>query len=924
MTVRGVLLQTPVAATLLLVLMSGSFTASYAAVPDRILMPISNSNLTKMQGNVHPMVRASTDLGPVEGSTKLGRIQMIFSLTPAQQASLDALLQSQEDPHSSDYHKWLTPEQYGERFGLSPNDISKLATWLQEQGFGIVEVSRSRTYLAFSGTASQVESAFHTQIHQYSVHGELRYANAGEPSLPTALIEVVSAITGLNNFRPRPQLAKPRPRVTSSVTGNHFIAPGDFAILYDLNTLYSSGIDGTGQTIAVMGQTDLVKDSSGNYTDVVTFRSNSGLSAPNLTSLLIPGAQDPGIVSGDIDEANLDVEWSGAVAKNAAILFVIGNPTTGGGAFDALPYTVANNLAPVISISYGICEPQLDSASKSSLTSAGQEANAQGQTIVAATGDSGAADCDDGAKSASKGLAVDFPASMPYSTAMGGNEFTGDAPNSSSPCAPTQYWGGGLCSVSDTTPTALSYIPEMVWNDTAADMELSAGGGGLSTLFSQPSWQSGLSAITNGMRGVPDLSFSSSADHDGYLICSRGSCVCGFRNSCTISGSQGTFDAIGGTSAAVPTFAAVVALTNQKIGARQGNVNSAIYTLAVSQPYVFHDITVGDNKVPCTQGTTDCPDGGSIGYTAGPGYDLASGLGSVDVAALVSGLSQTSYPNFELTAASDSLTINGGNFTTDVVTLTPEQGFSDGVNLVCNVASALTGVTCAVSPAGLSGGSGTATVTINTTAGVTASGAIAIQALSASNPSLSQVVQLAVTVHSPDFTLLAANQTMSLSSGGLGNDALTIGSNYGFSGQVALTCAVSSGLGATTCSVSPSSVTGSGTATLSVTGATLSAALRTPPRFSCGMWAIGSGFFLAAMVMLPGRRKPSRAPGRRSQRITLSLMVMSLLLGIASCGGGGGSGSPAQSAPTPLTGFVTVTGSSGSLSHPVVIAVTID
>jgi subtilase family serine protease len=527
MTLKA-LLQPPVFAALFIVFVLASFTTSYAAVPDRILMPVSNSNVTRMQGNVHPMARSSTDLGPVEGSTKLERMKLVFSLTPAQQASLDALLQSQQDPSSATYHKWLTPEQYAERFGLSQNDISKVTTWLQEQGFSVVEVARSSTYLAFNSTAGQVESAFHTQIRQYTANGELRYANASEPALPTALLEVISGITGLNNFQPRPQLVKPRPRVTSSVTGNHFLAPGDFAKIYDLNTLYNSGIDGTGQTIAVMGQSDLVTDANGNFSDVMTFRSNAGLSAPNLKSMLIPGAKDPGIVSGDIDEASLDVEWAGAVAQNASILFVIGNATSGNGVFDALPYTVTNNLAPVISISYGICEPQLDSATKAALTSAGQEANAQGQTIVAAAGDSGAADCDYSTTpvtSATHGLAVDFPGSMPYSTSMGGSEFTGDTANSTTPCAPTQYWSGGSCTIGDTSPTALSYIPEMVWNDTAIDHALAAGGGGLSTLFSEPSWQNGFSAITNGMRGVPDISFSASADHDGYLICSQGSCV---------------------------------------------------------------------------------------------------------------------------------------------------------------------------------------------------------------------------------------------------------------------------------------------------------------------------------------------------------------------------------------------------------------
>jgi len=604
---------------------------------DRISAPITNANLTRLQGSVHPLTRTAVDAGRANGSTKMERMKLIFQLTAAQQKELDALLAQQQDSSSPNYHKWLTPEKYADRFGLSKTDIAKAAAWLQSQGFSIAEIAQGRTYIAFNGTARQVEGAFRLEIHSYLVNGEWHYSNATEPFIPAALAGVVSGVSSLHNFSPKPRLVSPKPRVTSSVTGNHFIQPGDFATIYDLTGLYNSGIDGTGQTIAVAGQTDLVTDTSGNFSDIVAFRQNSGLSTPpNLKTKLV--SSDPGIMTADIDEASLDVEWSGGIAKNANIVFVIGNPTTGGGAFDALQYAVSNNLAPVISISYGLCEPQLDSVTQSALTSSGQQANAQGQTIVAPSGDGGAADCDSGA-SATSGLAVDFPASMPYATAAGGSEFSADSANSSSPCAQTQYWSGGQCTVQDTSVTALSYIPETAWNDTANDNALTSGGGGLSVLFTQPAWQTGLTAITNGMRGVPDISLSASADHDGYLICSQGSCTCGFRNSCTVNSNttQGSFDAIGGTSASAPAFAAIVALINQQAGVPQGNVNRALYSVAASTPGAFHDITTGSNIVPCTAGTTDCPTTAPLqfGYSAGPGYDLATGLGSVDAGALV-------------------------------------------------------------------------------------------------------------------------------------------------------------------------------------------------------------------------------------------------------------------------------------------------
>ena len=677
---------------LLQIIVGNMSVAVTALQADRVSAPITNANLTRLKGNVHPLTRTALDAGRANGSIQLERIKLIFQPTAAQQKELGVLLAQQQDPSSSNYHKWLTPEQYASRFGLSQSDVAKAAAWLRSQGFSIAEIARGRTYIAFNGTAARVEAAFHTEIHQYLVNGEWHFANATEPFIPAALAGVVSGISSLHNFSPKPRLVRPKPRVTSSVTGNHLMQPADFATIYNLTGLYNSGIDGTGQTIAVAGQTDLVTDNNGNFSDIVTFRQNSGLSTPpNLVVQLV--SSDPGIVSADLDEANLDVEWSGGVAKNANIVLVIGNANTGGGAFDALQYAVSNDLAPVISISYGTCEPHLDSATQSLLTSAGQQANAQGQTIVAPSGDRGAADCDSGA-SATSGLSVEFPSSMPYVTSAGGSQFNGDTANSTSPCVATEYWSGGQCAVQDTSATALSYIPEMAWNDTANDGSLAAGGGGMSILFTQPSWQAGLATITNGMRGVPDISLSASADHDGYLVCSQGSCSCGFRNSCIINDNttQGSFDVFGGTSASAPAFAAIVALINQKTGGPQGNVNRALYSLATTTPSAFHDITTGNNIVPCTAGTKDCPTSApyQIGYSAGPGYDLATGLGSVDAGALVSAWGPVrALPLSVITAGGGTVTSSDSNVSCpgvcsvyyengSVVTLTatPAQGWT--------------------------------------------------------------------------------------------------------------------------------------------------------------------------------------------------------------------------------------------------------
>ncbi|MGO9519474.1 MAG: S8 family serine peptidase, partial [Candidatus Korobacteraceae bacterium] len=493
-----------------------------------------------------------------------------------------------------------------------------------------------------------------------------------------------------------------QPHFTSDVSGKHFLAPDDFATIYDIHGLYNSGIDGSFEAIAVLGQTDLSTDTNhNNQYDVLTFRSVANLPSANLQVTLVPGQSDPGSDTSDQDEANLDLEWAGAVARNATLIYV----NSKNALFTSLQYAVDQNLAPVISISFGLCEAQLGKSDVATLTAAAQQANAQGQTIVASSGDSGPADCDyntpnNKVTSATHGYAVDVPASLPYVTGMGGTEFSeGDGTGA------TQYWSG---TNNSNGGSALSYIPEMVWNDTAMDGSLAASGGGVSTLFSKPSWQAGAGVPADGQRDVPDLALNASADHDGYLICSRSSCVNGFRRS------DQTLNIIGGTSAAAPTFAGIVTLLVQQANQPQGNVNPILYGLAASAPNVFHDITTGDNMVPCTQGSKDCPSSGMIGFSAGPGYDLTTGLGSVDVGALAAAWNGPTNPDFLLSAQSASLTLTRGTPATDLVTMTGLAGYSMGANLTCTVSATLTNTTCLINPATINpNGAATLTVSAN-------------------------------------------------------------------------------------------------------------------------------------------------------------------------------------------------------------------
>jgi len=701
--------------------------AAEAQIRNRIKQNIGDTQPVMISAP-HPLARAEFDQGRVEGSMRINRASMVFKLSPAQQADLDKLLAEQQDPHSANYRRWLTPEQYATRFGMSDSDLAQVSTWLKSQGLTVDGFSRGRTQVFFSGTAAQVESAFHTQFNRYLVNGQTSVANAVEISVPEALAGMVQGLRGFENFRPQPRVHAVKPNFTSHQTGNHFVAPGDFATIYHV----PAALDGTGQTIAVVGQTQI------NTSDIDAFRTAAGLparTAGNFQQVLITGG-GTGFNDGDEVEANLDLEWSNAVAKNATILYVYaGANSTTKNVFDALQFAIDNNLAPVISTSYGNCEANL-TGFVATLQQEAQQANAQGQTITAASGDSGAADCEGAtASTATHGLAVDAPGSVPEVTAIGGTEFTGDAAGAVTGTAPnttagaTTFWGG-TTSTTDNLNSALSYIPETTWNDTtqsiAAGGGLSATGGGKSSVFSKPSWQVGTGVPSDASRDVPDVSLSASPNHDGFLICSQSffagktpaltSCTAGFRASDGMS-----LAAVGGTSVGAPAFAGIVALLNQKTGSHGlGNINPTLYSLAASTPGAFHDITTGNNIVPCTQSSKGCPAAAPFqyGFSAGVGYDQVTGLGTVDVTNLANawaGLTPT--PDFSLFGASATASAPGQQ-ATSVITVESIAGFTGTVNLTCQPSSTSAQITCAISPTSVtvSGTGATATMTISTTA----------------------------------------------------------------------------------------------------------------------------------------------------------------------------------------------------------------
>lgn len=648
------------------------------------------------------MARAEFDRGTAPADLPMQQMQLVLTRGTAQQADLERLLAAQQDPSSPDYHRWLTPEQFGQRFGASDEDVQKITGWLELNGFHVDRVANGRNLIDFTGSASQVDNAFHTQIHRYIVNGQSHWANASNPEIPAALAGVVAGVATLHNFQKKPQAIRSAARFEATVAGSsgepqmtsggtHSLSPADYATIYDINPLYASGINGSGTTIAVVGRSNI------NIQDVISFRNTFKLT-PNTPQVIVNG-RDPGVLGdGEVDEATLDVTWAGAVAPNASVkLIVTASTNTSDGVDLSEEYVIDNNLADIMTESFGSCEANYTQAQATLISSLAAQAAAQGITYVVASGDSGAEGCDNPSKvPATRGLSVNILSSTPYNIAVGGTQFNEGS---------GFYWNS---SNSSALGSAVSYIPEVVWNESCMagtcaagnSPGLWAGGGGVSTLVSKPSWQGGVAGIpADDHRYVPDVSLTA-AGHDPYLIC--------FSSSCTPT-STGRFSLEGyaGTSAATPSFAGIMALVVQKTGSRQGQANVVLYRLAAQQQYsqcrsafrtssncIFNDITDGNNAVP----------GGPAGvYAATAGYDRATGLGSVDVTNLVNGWDATPAQfrysiDAPLAAPVAGITKMSGWALTDTVGVSNVEIAVDGVSYGNAAYGGSRGDVCAVYP----------------------------------------------------------------------------------------------------------------------------------------------------------------------------------------------------------------------------------
>lgn len=714
---------------------SSAQTSPITASPtNRIVNPINDAQVITLHGTVNPRANSRNDLGAAPDSMQLNRMHLVLKRSDSQEAALKQLIDEQHTPGSSNYHKWLTPDQFGAQFGPSDQDIATVTTWLTNHGFNVSKVNPGRQTIELSGSVAQLRNAFHTQIHEYSIKGQTRYANANDPQIPEALAPVVAGFVSLNNFPVRsyvesygkaiydPATNKSTPQWTigSSANGYSFVlAPGDFAKQYDLNSLYTAGVNGTGQSIAI------VNESNVNIDLVNQFRSLFGLPA-NPVQVIIDG-NDPGVdginnPSGPnfaSTEAYLDVEWAGAVAPNATINLVIaGDTALQSGLVLAAERAIYSNIAPVISVSFGACEKNLGS-SNAFISSLWQQAAAQGITVIVSSGDSGSAGCDNDTSGgyAVNGQAVNGFASTPYNVAVGGTDFfySQYAVGGSALSAQIAGYWGTTATNSSPTVSLIKTIPEQPWNasqfglniidyyNVTGSTTIAGGGGGASNAalcannsyststglctstlsgYPKPTWQTGVPGIPNdNVRDIPDVSlFASSGINASYypLCASDGDCQS------VSSGSTVQISGVGGTSASAPAFAGIMALVNQKYG-RQGNANTILYPLAKQFPTAFNDVTNGTISVPCEVAptlSTNCiavanpitittSNGsiteGQIGtgatpeYTTTTGYDLATGLGTIDAANLVNNWGSVTLAATTTTMSASTTTLTHGS-----------------------------------------------------------------------------------------------------------------------------------------------------------------------------------------------------------------------------------------------------------------------
>src|SRR5258708_7390965 len=438
---------------------------------------VNDNDTVPVKGNVHPNARPQFDVGPTDANLQFEKMVLVLAPRADVKMRPDQLLVQLHDPSSPLYHQWLTPEQYAQQFGLTDGAWTAVLAWLQRRGFTVNEVAASRAWINFSGSVRDVEAGLRTSIHDFNVNGKIHHANTQDPQVPRALADIVRGVVSLHDF-PRQPMNHGITKVPEYTSGtSHYVAPADFAKIYNVNPLYTAGVNGTGQTVAIVGRTDIA------LADVHYFRSFFGLPAngPEVTH----NGTDPGdLGGGEEGEADLDVEWSGAVAQNATIKFVISKSTTTTDGVDlSAQYIVNNNVAKVMSLSFGQCESSMGTTENTFYNNLLSPPATQGTTAFVSSGGSGAAGCDAGSATTGTRAAVSGLASTPFNVPVGGTQFNDTG-------SPSTWWSSTNNGTDKSS--ALSYIPEMAWNESgnvSGGSGLWASSGGQSTAYPKPPWK---------------------------------------------------------------------------------------------------------------------------------------------------------------------------------------------------------------------------------------------------------------------------------------------------------------------------------------------------------------------------------------------------------------------------------------------------
>ena len=921
-------------ACLLLFLLLGTLPAQ-THFADLVRSPVDPANRVLLKGH-HPLwANSRNDVGIVPADLPIERVTIVLNRSPQRQQAFDQFLRDQQNPTSPDYHHWLTPAQIGQRFGVSSHDIAAVTSWLGSQGLRVDSISNSRQRIVFSGPASAVATAFATEMHYFTVAGEKRISVNADPRIPSALAGVINSISGLYTVRLHPQhgpetVHTMRHNIASDEgvysepdstlsNGSHVIAPADFATIYNLNGV-TGGINGLGQTIAVVGRSRVCT------ADITNFATLAAV-PPNVPNAIVPPlGVDPGAAncgtsgaSGEQSEATLDVTRTGSIAQGAMIDLVVSkNTASADGIGIAATFVVDTPPTPapkVMSISFGLCEQQAGLPGVQFWDSLFQQAAAEGISVFISSDDSAAAGCDTAFQPppATQFLNTNAICSSGFATCVGGTEFA-DFVN------PTQYWnssnGKGLES-------ALSYIPEGAWNEpmNGTKFQVAGTGGGVSQFIATPTWQVGTGVPTaRAGRYTPDVAFSASA-HDAYFGClaaSGGSCV-------VVNGSF-NFVEFSGTSASAPDMAGIAALLNQWQGSAQGLLDPKLYVLAGTPANgVFNDVTVAtsgvtscavttpsmcNNSTPGPTGLT----GGLSGYLVTPGFDEATGLGSVNIANLLTNWTSAVATSTTLSILPAS-PVTAGTSVTFSATVSPSSGTITPTGTVTffNGRTALN-----TTPATLT--NGVATFASSTLAG----GAYSITAAfsPATGTNFAGSASLPTSYNVQDFKIVANPNTVTVSAPGQnGMTTLNITLLGGFSQTLSYAC---SGL--------PSEATCTFAAASNTSETVTIATMAPSARLDKGPLGRHGGFFYALFLpgflglVVPARNRKQTWRGVRLLSFLALLAVSTLWM--PACGGGGSGSSVKQTNPgTPVgSSLVTVTATSAgtpALARPVTITLTV-